>query len=242
MYCLLPSFGKTCSFCMSVHVGISARIQGSHMGCSGLQGLCRSWLRLWRILRLTEPTIHNSTPVVGAGVPGPGLGLGSAGRRGEWLVSIIDRIMKQRWLMKAEKKRERWIQSHPHTWRKDATYTQSESDKPWNREKRENTIKNMDKKHLSVGFFTIRFPLGHKAWSLSEVSQMWQYFGWHWSPVTVEITLNRVCVWAVSKQCLLHGFPQDVKTIIFWFNLVCSSVGRTWCNTMRVSGSSPLFF
>lgn len=33
-----------------------------------------------------DPTIHNSTPVVGAGVPGPGLGLGlglgSIGRRG----------------------------------------------------------------------------------------------------------------------------------------------------------------
>lgn len=116
-------FGKMCSFCTSVHVGISARIQGSHMGCSGLQGLCRSRLRLWRIPRLTEPNIHNSTPVVGAGVPGPGLGLGSARRRGDWLVSIIDRIMKLRWLMKAGKRRESWIYSHPHTWKRHATHT-----------------------------------------------------------------------------------------------------------------------
>lgn len=38
--------------------------------------------------------------------------------------------MKERWLMKARKKRERWMHSHPYTWRRDAGYMQSESDKP----------------------------------------------------------------------------------------------------------------
>lgn len=68
--------------------------------------------------------------------------------------------------MKARKRRERWIHSHPHTRKRDAGYTQSECDRPCKGEKRENARKkkNTDERDLSVGFFAIRFsPLGHKA-------------------------------------------------------------------------------
>lgn len=71
--------------------------------------------------------------------------------------------------MKARKRRQRWIHSHPHsTWRKDATVgTRRVNLTSRARQKRRNAIfkkkKNKDKRHLSVSFFTIRFPLGHKA-------------------------------------------------------------------------------
>lgn len=47
--------------------------------------------------------------------------------------------------MKARKRRERWIHSHPHTRKRDAGYTQSECDRPCKGEKRENARKK--KKH-----------------------------------------------------------------------------------------------
>lgn len=148
--CLWSLLARRAVFAWVYMWGISAHIQGSHVGCSGLQGLCRSRLRLWRILRLTEPTIHNSTPVVGAGVPGPGLGLGRAGRRGDWLVSIIDRIMKLRWLMKAEKRRQTWIYSHPHTQRRDATHVHRAKLTSHGTEKREKMQQITWTKNISV--------------------------------------------------------------------------------------------
>lgn len=70
-----------------------------------------------------------------------------------------------------------------------------------------------------------------------EVSQMWQYFGWHWSPVTVGINLNGVCTQGVSKQCLSHGSPQDVRTL--YFDLI--SCAASW-GVQRSQGVRPLVF
>lgn len=96
-----------------------------------------------------KPTIHNSTPVVGAGVSGPGLGsgLGFGERREEgWMTGFNNRWDHEGEMAdeSKEERGERWIHSHPYTWRRDARYMQSESDKPGKEEKKENAIKKTE--------------------------------------------------------------------------------------------------
>lgn len=68
---------------MWVHLSTHREVTWDAQGYRGYVGHSRGCGESFVSL---DPTIHNSTPVVGAGVPGPGLGLGlgfeSVRRRG----------------------------------------------------------------------------------------------------------------------------------------------------------------
>lgn len=115
-----------------------------------------------------DPTIHNSTPVVGGRGPGAwaGLGFGFGEHREEgWMTGFNNRWDHEGEMADESKKkgRERRIRSHPRTRRRDARHTQSESDKPCKGEKRENTIKQHRQETSQCWLLHHPFPPGSQS-------------------------------------------------------------------------------